>query len=584
MPDSAFSSSTVPPPIAEWVRANPLPTQLLGGEGEPLLANAAYAELLRQLGSRGDDMLAQLLAAPSETALTQRAWLATLRPGECLVRQLRPVGNQRYTFHLVKLALSEGNYLCCMLMPGEYPAEAHLSGILNAIPFFVLEFDAVGKVSYLNDPLREHLGYALRDVRRPGHLRQLLDGFRAEELQHRLAEVGERGRVHFRGTLIRQDGTTLPMEMSIGAGQVPNERLYLLTARDVGAQLAYEATLNAALAAAEREAQASAGEIRDLRVRLKRQAGDTDLAYRSEAFGAVLNRIRDLADLDVPVLVTGEAGSGKRFIARQIHRLSRRAERRLITVDCAVLPPALVGGELFGDQTTPGGLVAGDGGTLVLNAVEKLPLPVQARLAHVLREGKWTSVDGEETFTVAVRVLCTTSGDLKARVKAGSFSADLFHRLSGARVAAIPLRERREDIALLIGHFLQRYNAQFDREISGVDATTLQRLEAYSFPGNVRELQTLVERAFTTAHEGPPPLAPEVPAVGDPRTEALPVLDLFDGTLTEFVSFEAYQRKYIQLVLASTGGKVSGSGGAAEILQMHPQTLFSKLRKLGIRR
>ncbi|WP_116124352.1 sigma 54-interacting transcriptional regulator [Lewinella sp. IMCC34183] len=586
MTDFAPDSSTLPPAIAEWVQVNPLPTQLLDEDGEPLLTNGAFTDLLSQLGWGSGDLLSELLLTQGEDSPAPREWLANLRPGECLVRKLWPERDEPYTFHLVKLVLSEGSCICCMLMPTEDHSETRFTGILNAMTCFVLEFDARGKVSYLNDPLRAHLGYALRELRRLTHLRQLLDGFSEDELRRRLAEVGERGRVHFRGKLIRQDGTAIPMEMSIVGSQSGGESLYLLSARDIGAQLAHEATLNTALAAAERQAEASKGEIRDLRARLGRQAGETRPVYRSEAFGSVVRRVHHLAELNVPVLITGEPGTGKRLLARHLHELSRRADRSLVTVDCAALPPALVGRELFGGATAPGGLRAAAGGTLLLHAVEALPPPVQAKLARFLQDGEFTSRYGDQAATVDVRILCTTTQDLQSLVDEGAFLAELFYRLNVSRVASIPLRKRRDDIPPLIVHFIQQCNQRFGKEISGVAATTVNRLEAYDFPGNVGELKRLIERAFITATEGVLPVIvpPDMPAPGGSASQAPPVLDLFDGTLTAFVSFEEYQRRYIQLVLDSTGGKVSGPGGAADILQMHPQTLFSKLRKLGIRR
>ena len=576
MPESPVSSSFVPSPIAEWLAASPLATQLLDAKGEPLLANAAYSEMLTRMGWSGPELLAKLLAAPNDVPLTQQAWLATLAAGECLVRQLGSGTRERHTFHLVKLVLSHGSFICCMLMPVEESSEARLTGILNTIPVFILELDMRGNVSYLNDPLRQRLGYALRELRRPVHLRDLLEDYRSDDLSQRLAEVGKRGRVHFRGRLRGKDGTSIPMEMSLVAGEVPSEGLYLLTARDIGAQLAHEATLAAALSAAEQQAQASEREVRDLRSRLDRQSGNVEIHSESEAFRAVVRRVRDLADVDIPVLITGEPGSGKRFLARTLHQHSRRAARPLVMLNCALLPPEIVGRELFGDRSTPGALRAGAGSTLVLHAVDALSTPVQRSLAQALQAREFVPVEQDGVIAVSVRIVCTTTRDLQALVDAGQFSADLSYEVSAESVATIPLRERREDIHQLVGQFIQKFNRHFGRNISGVDATTLRRLEAYSFPGNVRELESLIERAFSTATEG------DLPLVLPPDT--LPVLDLFDGTLTEFVSFEEYQRKYIQFVLDSVGGKVSGPGGAAEILQMHPQTLFSKLRKLGIRR
>ncbi|WP_198661614.1 sigma 54-interacting transcriptional regulator [Lewinella sp. IMCC34183] len=581
MTDSEPPPLTLPPSIAEWVRANPLPTQLLTGDGGVLITNAAFSTLLNQLGRGPDDLLTDLLPTGWELPVSQKGWFATLRSGECLVKKLRLRGDQRYTFHLVKLTLPGGVCLCCMLMPGDDLSEARLVGILNSIACYVMEIDTRGNLSYLNDPLRERLGYALGDLKRLGHVRQLWDRFRTDELLRLLAEVDNHGQVQFRGGLTRKDGKVMPMEISIVASQLPNESLYLVTARDVAAKFSHEVSLNTALVEVGEYARTVENENHDLRAKLNYRVEETHLVYRSAAFGAVVRRIQHVAPGDDCVLITGEPGTGKQLIGRAIHELSRRADQPLITVDCAALPPALLERELFTYQPDtfakaanlrPAYYQAAAGGTLLLREIGALPLPMQARLLEMM--------EGETT--PPVRLLATTNLDLQRLAERGSFRAELLDRLNVYPVACIPLRERRADIYPLVRHFIDTFNQQYGNGISGIDATSLRHLQAYHFPGNIRELEQIVERAYILAAGGLPPQPQPTKASRHPGKP--PELNLFDGMLTEFVAFEEYQRKYLQRVLDSAAGKVSGEGGAAEILGMHPQTLFSKLRKLGIRR
>ena len=592
MADSEPYPFALPPTILEWVNSNPLPTQLLSEVGGVLVTNTAFAELLAQLGRRPDDVLTDLLPTGWDLPLSEQGWFATLRIGECLVKQLRLGGQQRYTFHLVKLSLSGGACLCCMLMPSDDVSETRLVGILNSIACFALELDSRGNISYLNDALRERLGYVLSDLSHLKHLRQLWQEYRTSEMLRLLGDVDHHGQVHFRGGITAKDGAVIPMEICIVASQPPNNSLYLLTARDIAPRLAPKAPLKTALVEVEPDTQTVAEENLELRARLKQRLEETHLVYRSAAFGAVLRRVQHLAPSDTAVLIIGESGTGKQLIARSIHEMSRRAGRPLLTVDCAALSPALLERVLFGNHrdsfadatAQPQGLFeAATGGTLLLREIGQLSLPLQARLLRALEGGDTIPPLRGRDIRATVRVLATTSREVSALAESGKFRTDLLNRLGVHSINCVSLRERQADIHPLVHHFIDKFNRQYGRGVSGIDATTLRHLEGYTFPGNVRELERMVEYAFTPETDRPEGEPSETTAQGMPAAKA-PQLQLFDGMLTQFVSFETYQRKYLLRVLDSTEGQVSGAGGAAAILGMHPQTLFSRLRKLGIRR
>ena len=572
------------------MRANPLPTLLVTEAQDVLVINQSFRDLLSETSLGVEDFLAGHTEKNVPAAASNGELWETLKSGQCIVKHITLADDQHYTTHIAKLTLSAGPCLCCMLMPSEDPSRVRFSGILNDIDCFIAEIDLQGNVSYINDQLLKHLGYQAQERDRVLHLRQLIDDFQEERFRRRIEDVDANGRTHFRAKFLKKGGTTVPMALTIVVSRAPDNSLYLLTARDITFQLEHETALQDALVQAELEVSKATDKNHRLQAQLDHDTAGTPLIYQSDGFAEIIRQIRLVAPTDATVLITGETGTGKELIARTIHQLSKRVKQPFVTVDCGSLPPDLIESELFGyrkgaftgaAKDRQGRFEVADGGTIYLDEIGELPLLMQTRMLRVLQEGEFMPVGATKPVTVDVRVIAATNRDLPQRVKEGTFRRDLFYRLNVFPIRTLALRERTEDIRPLIRHFIKKFNAKFDKEVSGIDDTTLERIKEYAFPGNVRELENMVERAFIITSGNTLPLA--LPQ-HEPVQKETPVLDLFDGTLTEFLSFEEYQRKYIQLVLDSTGGKVSGKGGAAEILQIHPQTLFSKMRKLGIRR
>ena len=499
---------------------------------------------------------------------------------------------QHYTFHLIKLGLPNGSCLCCMLHPSQNPAHVRLGSILNAIACFVAEIDGSGNIFFLNDQFVQHLGYARREHGTLTHLRQLLRHFRQDRLSLHLQEVDAQGQTHFRAEFLHKDGSVIAMEVSLVANQTPGDSLYLLTARDITLQVAHEQTLQASVAQTEREMTSMRQENIRLQGAVDQRTATGQLVYHSEAVAEVMRQIKKIAPTDATVLISGETGTGKGLIAQTIHRLSDRADRPFVVADCSSLPPELMDSELFGYRTAPyagatkehkGCIAAAHRGTLFLDEVGELPFVLQERLLRTLQEGQYTPAGATRVQRVDVRVIASSHRDLSAWVEEGKFRADLLYHLNVFAIHSTPLRDRKEDIPVLTSHFIQKFNKLYSRKITGVDATTLERIAQHDFPGNVGELENMVERAFIVT-TGKAPQSTPLPPPEEAAVLTPPLLDLFDGTLTEFLSFEEHQRRYIQLVLDSVDGRVSGKGGAAELLSLHPQTLFSKMRRLGIRR
>ena len=288
-----------------------------------------------------------------------------------------------------------------------------------------------------------------------------------------------------------------------------------------------------------------------------------------------------MAATDSTVLITGETGTGKELIARAIHSNSRRAARPLIKVNCAALPAGLVESELFGHEKGAftgaiarriGRFELADGGTLFLDEIGELPLETQAKLLRVLQEREIERVGGGAAIQVDVRIIAATNRDLIKAVRDRTFREDLYYRLGVFPVALPPLRERVEDIPLLVRFLVDRFASRTGKRIEGVSQETLRRLAAYRWPGNIRELENVLERAVILASG--PILDLEI------DVERPPALAATEGTHPS--SLEEVERRHILDVLGQTNWVIEGPRGAAGILGLHPNTLRSRMKKLGI--
>ena len=307
-----------------------------------------------------------------------------------------------------------------------------------------------------------------------------------------------------------------------------------------------------------------------------------EIVGRSPAMLTVLDMVGRVAPTDATVLVVGETGTGKELIARAIHSNSPRAAKPLIKVNCAALPTGLVESELFGHEKGAftgaisrhiGRFELADGGTLFLDEVGELPLETQSKLLRVLQEHEFDRVGGTSPRKVDVRVIAATNRELKKTVHEKTFREDLYYRLSVFPIQLPPLRERSEDIPLLAQYLLNKFAAKIARRIHGIDPATLKRLMAYQWPGNVRELQNVLERALILATG--PTLKVDPDVLAPPGSENTGIRS---GTL------EDVELNHILAVLGQTNWVIDGPRGAATILGLHPNTLRSRLKKLGVSR
>ncbi len=309
-----------------------------------------------------------------------------------------------------------------------------------------------------------------------------------------------------------------------------------------------------------------------------------EIVGTSPALQAVLSRVTKVATADLTVLLTGETGTGKELVARAIHRGSNRSSRAFVSVNCAAIPCELIASELFGHekgaftgaiQQRLGRFELANGGTLFLDEVGELPSETQIALLRVLQEHEFERVGGTRPIQAEVRVIAATNRDLQAAISAGSFRSDLFYRLHVFPIEIPPLRERKEDIRLLVEYFIDRYARKARKNITSVDKKTLRLLESYAWPGNIRELQNVIERSMILCET-------EIFSIDESWLPQHPLLTQ-PGNHTKLPqTLVAQEKSMIEAALKQSRGRVFGPMGAAAKLGIPRSTLESKIRLLKI--
>jgi len=304
----------------------------------------------------------------------------------------------------------------------------------------------------------------------------------------------------------------------------------------------------------------------------------------SSALQAVLSLVSKVAPMDSTVLLTGETGTGKELIARAIHKGSRRSSRPFVGVNCAAIPASLIGSELFGHekgaftgalQRRLGRFEVAEEGTLFLDEVGELPAETQITLLRVLQEREFERVGGNQPIRANVRVIAATNRDLEAAIAAGTFRCDLFYRLSVFPIEIPPLRERREDIPLLVEYFIDHFARRAGKSFRGINKKTLALLLSYPWPGNIRELQNVVERSVIVCET-------ENFTVDESWLSQRPLASGPSSHLKLTYKLAAHEKEMIEAALRKSEGRVFGPSGAAAKLGISRSTLESKIRSLKI--
>jgi len=306
----------------------------------------------------------------------------------------------------------------------------------------------------------------------------------------------------------------------------------------------------------------------------------TEIVTKSDVFKKVLGKVEQVASTDATVIILGETGTGKELIARAVHNISARRDRPLVKVNCAALPSNLIESELFGHEKGAftgalerriGRFELANGGTIFLDEIGDLPIDLQAKLLRVLQEGEFERLGGSVTIKVDVRVIAATNRKLDRLIESGNFREDLYYRLNVFPIQTIPLRERKEDIPLLVKHFVKKFSVKMGKPIETIPQKAMNDFEAYPWPGNVRELENIIERAVILSKD---------------RTlrmdELLDVKRDKDAIITHPVTLKDIEHTHIMEALLACDWFIDGKRGAAKRLAIPSSTLRDRMRKYGI--
>jgi formate hydrogenlyase transcriptional activator len=452
--------------------------------------------------------------------------------------------------------------------------EEELRRMTDAIPQTIFVLNPNGKPVYANRVALEYTGLSLDDLR-------------ADDFRTRFLHPDDVQR--FREERHRALSGTAPFENEQRAlGKDGKYRWFLIRYNplldDSGKVIRWYAT-GMDIDDRKRAEDRMRNETVALREEIVRSSMFEEIVGSSEALRRVLEQVSRVAPTDSTVLIQGETGTGKELIARAIHNRSKRANRAFIRVNCAAIPPSLIASELFGHekgsftgalQRRLGRFESADGGTIFLDEIGELPPETQVALLRVLQEREYERVGGNQTISVDVRVLAATNRDLNAAVADGTFRRDLFYRLNVFPLQLPALRDRVDDIPLLVGYLVDRYAKKAGKRIRSISKDTLNLFQKYDWPGNIRELQNVVERAVILCDGEIFCVDPSwlVPASPNPATPTIPLA----AELAE------REKAMIENALREAEGLISGPTGAAVKLGIPRQTLESKIRKLGINR
>jgi formate hydrogenlyase transcriptional activator len=453
-------------------------------------------------------------------------------------------------------------------------SEQQLRALFEFSPDAIIASDQEGRIAETNAQVERFFGYTRAEL-----LGQSIDvlvpeRFRPAHPAHR-KDYSDRARVRPMGAGLelygrRKDGSEFPVDIMLGPVESAEGRIVLSVIRD----LTEKREAEEALRRSEREKQY-------LEEELNTEYRFGDIIGESVSLKRVLKHVETVAATDVTVLILGETGTGKDLIARAIHELSSRRERTLVKLNCAAIPTGLLESELFGHERGAftgaisrkiGRLELAHQGTLFLDEIGDLPLELQPKILRALQEKEFERLGSTQTIPVNVRLVAATNRDLTRMVADKEFRSDLYYRLKVFPITIPPLRERREDIPLLVRYFVDKFARRMDRRIETIPDDVMRALTRWEWPGNIRELENFIERAV---------LLSKGFALRVPQGE-LEVLE--EPSLAGDSTLEATEREHILRVLREAKGKIAGPQGAAARLGLKRTTLNSKLKKLGIGR
>jgi len=478
-------------------------------------------------------------------------------------------------------------------------AERRYEDLYHSTPAMLHTIDTEGRITDVSDHWLDKLGYEREEVIG----RSILDFLSAdsgEQSKSRLKEIFETGNLkNVPRQMVTKSGEVLEVLCSAHTevDKVLGVQSVLVATKDMTERTRAESKLREAYGEIARLKEELERERDYLREEVSVSMNFGRIVGESPALGAMLARIEAVADTPANVLIVGETGTGKELVAHAIHARSRRADAPLVKVNCASIPRELFESEFFGHakgaftgayKDRLGRFQLADGGTIFLDEVGEIPLELQGKLLRVLQEREFERVGEDVTRQVDVRVIAATNRDLEKEVEAGNFREDLYYRLSVFPVQVPPLRKRGDDVIQLAVHFLEKICRDFGRSVPNFTQSQVDEMRHYDWPGNIRELKNLIERAVILSRgdgrlelslpdNGSSMRTAEVKAEGPMRASG--------GNGKSFLTeqeMKRQQRENIRRALDQAGWRVSGAGGAAELLGLKPSTLTDRMRTLGL--
>jgi formate hydrogenlyase transcriptional activator len=472
-------------------------------------------------------------------------------------------------------------------------SETNYRRLFEAAQDGILVLDAeTGQISDVNPFMIEMLGYSHEEL--VGKKLWEIGTFRdIEASKATSSELKSKGYVRYNDLpLETKDGRTIAVEFVSNVYIVDHHKVIQCNIRDITERKLIGESLKKSHNELERQAvelRTALSEIQAMKEQLeveniyfrhesKMKHQNENIIGQSDGLKYVLYRAEQVAPTNTTILILGETGTGKELIAAAIHNMSPRKERPLFTVNCAALPANLIESELFGrergaftgaDSRRIGRFEVANGSTLCLDEIGELPLELQAKLLRVIQHHEFERLGSSQTIKIDVRIVATTNRDLDEEVRQGRFRQDLFYRLNVFPITVPPLRQRKDDIPLMVGSFIERFSRKLGKKITSISKETMKTLQDYPWPGNVRELESIIERAVI--------LSP------GPVLQLVDKLKISSPQISSAVrTLEETERNQILKILAETGWRIEGNDGAAAILGLHASTLRARMHKIGI--
>jgi PAS domain S-box-containing protein len=451
---------------------------------------------------------------------------------------------------------------------------------LNHSDSLILWVKEDATIHYYNQTVLKVLGYSKAEFKKL-KITQINPDLKLKDFKNYWNLIKEKGALNVEHPYYKKNGAKFEVEANLFYVSFHSDEYCCIFMKDISERKQKDAAFQNALKKIKQLKKRLEEEKSYLKAEVAENYSFNNIISQSKNYKPILQKVAQVAETNSTVLITGETGTGKELLARAIHGLSPREDANLVKVNCASLPSQLIESELFGHvkgaftgaiANKQGKFEIAHNGTLFLDEIGELPLELQAKFLRALQEGEIERVGDPYPINVDVRIIAATNRNLEKMVANNQFREDLYYRLNVFPIHNLPLRDRREDIPLLAQHFLKKYNRRNGKQVTQITQAAIKALEKYDFPGNIRELENLIERAVIIS-----------------TGETLQLQSVIPNNKQKiikkgFLTMEELQKQHIIDALQKARGKITGKGGAADLLGMKGKTLASRMYKLGIDR